>query len=225
MLKEGDIVYIHFVGGVKDTGEIFDLTREDIAKKEGIFNKDFVYKPVPIIIGAKMVLQGLEEEIKKMDVGESKTIELEPKKAFGERDPSLIKHFSLSEFKKQNIDPKVGDIITVNNIRGRIISISGGRVVVDFNHPLAGKTILYDVEIIKKVDEKIEKVKAILEFYLRKEDVLKEINVEERNGEIIVFDRKNLIENSLKEIIANTVLKWVKEVEKLTFLTTFKRQK
>ena len=171
-----------------------------------------------------MILPALEEEIKKMKVGEKRTIELPPEKAFGKRDPSLIKHFSLRDFKKQDIEPKVGEIISVNNIRGKIISISGGRVIVDFNHPLAGKTLVYEVEIIRKVDEKKEKIKAILEFYLRKDKLLEAIEIE-TNEEVKIIDRKNLIDNTLKKIIANTVLQWIKNVKKVMFVTEFVKNK
>ena len=64
-MKEGDFVRIDYVGRIKGSGEIFDLTKEDVARKNGIYNPNMNYKPVPIIIGARMVIKGLEDALKR----------------------------------------------------------------------------------------------------------------------------------------------------------------
>lgn len=52
-MNTGDFIYIDFIGGVKDTREIFDVTVEDVAKKENVYNPDAKYKPIPIIVDDK----------------------------------------------------------------------------------------------------------------------------------------------------------------------------
>ncbi|MEM5824563.1 MAG: FKBP-type peptidyl-prolyl cis-trans isomerase, partial [Candidatus Aenigmatarchaeota archaeon] len=136
-MKKGDVVYIDYVGRIKDTNEIFDLTIEEIAKKEGIYNPNYTYKPIPIVVGFGFVIKGLDEEIEKMNEGEEKIVEIPPEKAFGKRDENLVKTFNLSDFKKQDVELKVGEFVNINGILGKVLSISGGRVVIDFNHPLA----------------------------------------------------------------------------------------
>jgi FKBP-type peptidyl-prolyl cis-trans isomerase 2 len=90
-MQKGDFVYISYVGRIKESGEIFDTTSEEIARKEGVYNPEIKYEDVPIIIGAGFVIPGLDEELEKMNVGEKKIVEIEPKKAFGERREDLIK--------------------------------------------------------------------------------------------------------------------------------------
>ena len=166
-MKEGDFIRIDYVGRITESKEIFDLTIEDVAKKEKIFKPEINYGPIPVIIGAGIVVGGLENELKKMKVGDKKKIVVKPDDAFGERKSEFIKLVPISEFKKQNIEPYPGMSVNISRLRGRVISVSGGRVRVDFNHPLAGKTLEYDLEIKEKIINKKEKIKAILEFFLK----------------------------------------------------------
>ncbi len=164
-MEKGDCVKINYIGRIKGTGEIFDLTYEDIAKKEGIYNPKIKYGPVSIIVGSGMVLKGLDDEIKKMKVGEKKKITLKAKDAFGERDPRLVKTVPESELKKNGFVPRPGLIVDFSGIKGRIQSVSSGRVRIDFNNPLAGKDVEYEIEVIEKIDDKNQKIKHTLEFF------------------------------------------------------------
>lgn len=219
-MNTGDFVYIDYVGRVKDTGEIFDLTKEDLAKKEGIYSPEIKYKPIPIIVDAKFILAGLNKAIKEMKVGEKKKVEIKPEDAFGERNPSLVQLIPASSFKAQNIEPKVGETVNISGFRGRIVSISGGRVKVDFNHPLAGKTLEYEIEIVGEIKDTQEKVEAIVFYFtgIEKEDFevrLKEKNVEIEFKKIFNFTRE------VKERIAKAIKEWVK-IEEVRFIDVFK---
>lgn len=165
-MKDGDIVYIDYVAKIKENDQIFDLTIEEIAKEKGIFDPRVKYKPIPLIIGEKMVIKGLEEGLKKMKIGEKRMFEIPPEDAFGTRKEYLIKLIPQSVFRENKIEPEIGKVITINGRVGRIMSISGGRVKVDFNHPLAGKTLIYEVKIVKKAKMKNEKINAILSCFL-----------------------------------------------------------
>jgi len=215
-MEEGSFIRIDYVGKIIESGEIFDLTKEDVAKKENIFNPEVNYGPVPIIIGAEVVVKGLENELKKMNVGDKKKIIVKPEDAFGERKVEFIKLVPMSEFKKQNIDPYPGMPVTISRLRGRIISVSGGRVRVDFNHPLAGKSLEYDVEIKEEITEQKEKIKAILEFFLKKKD--NDVLIENETAKIKV---KEEISSMTKKTIANMIMKWVKNIKKIQFIEEF----
>ncbi|MEM5802000.1 MAG: FKBP-type peptidyl-prolyl cis-trans isomerase [Candidatus Aenigmatarchaeota archaeon] len=219
-MKTGDFIYIDYVGRVKDTGEIFDLTIEEVARKEGVFNPNIKYKPVPIVVDAGFVIKGLDEALKEMKVGEKKTIEIPPEKAFGERDENLIRLIPLSLFKEKNIDSTPGSYVMINNIRGRIISNDGGRVKVDFNHPLAGKKLQYDVEIKKEIIDISEKIKAIIYYFsgIEFDEILVEIK-----GKIveIKFDKKISLNLNLESKIADEIKKWIKDVEKVRFVSEY----
>jgi FKBP-type peptidyl-prolyl cis-trans isomerase 2 len=221
-MNAGDFVYIDYVGRVKDTGEIFDITKEDLAKKENLYRENFKYGPVAVIIDSDLILPGLNEEIKKMTVGEKKTFEVKPEKAFGERNPELIKLIPESTFKQQDIDAVPGSYVTINRMRGRIASVDGGRVRVDFNHPLAGKILLYEVEVAGEIKESEGKIKAVICYFtgLDNEDV--DLKMAAGEAEIIFKKKINLpIEG--KEMAAKNILKWVSGMEKVKFSEVFEK--
>ena len=72
-------------------------------------------------------------------------------------------------FLEKNVNPKPGMTLALDNNLVKIVSVSGGRVLVDFNNPLVGKEIEYDFTIEKKVDELNEKIKSILDFFLNQD--------------------------------------------------------
>jgi peptidylprolyl isomerase len=158
-MKEKEFVEIDYIGSVKETGEPFDFTTGESAKKHG------VEKPIIIIVGAGHVIRGLEEEITKHKVGDEFEIDIPPEKAFGPRIGKLVKLIPYREFKKHDLSPYPGMRIDFDGIPGTVRSVSGGRIIVDFNHPLAGKTLHYWLRINRKVAKKSEKAEALLGFY------------------------------------------------------------
>ena len=133
-MKKGDFLRLEYTGRVQETDEVFDTTIEKVAEEEGIQLENKIYGPIPIIVGAGHVLKGIEDSLIDMDEGDEKEIEIPPSEGFGERDPKLIQLIPMSEFRKQSIKPQVGMSITSEGSTGKIRSISGGRVRVDFNH-------------------------------------------------------------------------------------------
>jgi len=179
-VKKGDVIRLHYTGKIKETGEIFDTTREDVAKKAGIYSEKGIYGPVPIAVGAGHVLKGLDKRLEGLEVGRQYKIEIPPEEGFGRRDPKLIKTFTLGQFRRQGITPFPGMPVEIESesgrkLKGRVLTVSGGRVRVDFNHPYAGKHLLYEVEIVEKVEDPIEKIKAMIELRLPMVDVGKVI--------------------------------------------------
>src|SRR3989338_7894131 len=144
-MQKDDFVKISYTGKLKEAGQIFD-------KAEG----------VQIIVGEGFVIPGVDEALLEMKVGEKKTFEVEPAKAFGDRNPDLLKLVPESEFRKRDIEPRVGMPVDADNLRGRVISVASGRVRVDFNHPLAGKVLVYDLEVKEKIEKPEEKISVAL---------------------------------------------------------------
>ena len=139
-MQKGDLISIEFTGRDTTTNKIFDTTNESVGQKEGLPpNKK--YGPVTILVGAGEILAGLDAELLEMKVGEQKTVALAPPAAFGERNPQLVKVVPLGEFKKNNVSPVPGTIVNANDMLGKVQSVSGGRVRVDFNSEFAGKTV------------------------------------------------------------------------------------
>lgn len=222
-MNSGDFVSINYVGRIKDTGEIFDLTYEDIAKKEDVFDQKVKYGPVTIIVDGKFLLKSLNDAIKEMKVGEKKKIELTPDKAFGDRNPELIKLIPEAKFKEQNIDVYPGAVVTVNRLQGKVLSIDGGRVRVDFNHPLAGKTLEYEIEIVGEIKDNVEKIKSVIFYFvgIEKEDV--EIKLSEKEVEM-EFKKKYDLHSQTKSLIASTITQWIAGIETVKFVDIYKKE-
>jgi len=160
-----EIVRVSFTGKVKDTGKVFDTTYAEIAKSADIFNEHLSYGPTPMILGDNRLIAGLEDALSKMKPKESKTVLIPPKNGFGERDPELVKLVPLKVFKANGIEPAPGMVIVLeNNLPGRVQSVSGGRVRVDFNHELAGKTLEYELKLEERITDSDGKIRALFEL-------------------------------------------------------------
>jgi len=210
-MQEGDFIEIDYVGRIKDTGEIFDLTDEKLAKEKGIYNEKIKYKPAKIIVGEKFVIEGLDEILKEMKVGEERTVTIPPEKGFGNRDPKLVKVISESELRKQKIVPVPGMILDFGNMKARIQSVNSGRVRVDFNNPLAGRDLEYKIKINRKIEDREEKAKIIAEFFSGEE-----LKTKIDENRVIVEEEKQIpekIEKKIAELIKKYLL-----VEKVDFV-------
>jgi FKBP-type peptidyl-prolyl cis-trans isomerase 2 len=149
---------ISFTGRIKD-GPVFDTTDAETAKKEHMHEEKRVYKPLPVILGHHQIIAGLEDAVSAMNVGEEKEVEVSPEKAYGHRKPDLIRLIPLKAFRDQKINPVPGMRLDLDGRPAKIQTIAGGRVRVDFNSDLAGKTLSYKVKVegeAKKIEEKVE---------------------------------------------------------------------
>jgi FKBP-type peptidyl-prolyl cis-trans isomerase 2 len=164
-LKKNDFIELEYVGKIKDTGLVFDTNIEQEAKK---INIDIKTRPFIICIGQNMILQSIDEFLIGKQIGKY-TLELPPEKAFGKRNRALIKTMPLSVFRQHNIQPQAGMIFTFDNLLGKISAISGGRVIVDFNNPVAGKEVVYELNIKKKITKQEEKIKSLMSIFFKKE--------------------------------------------------------
>ena len=222
---KGDFLLIDYVAKIKETNEVFDTTFEEVARKERIYREDKTYEPLLVIIGEGRVVRGLEEELQKMNVGEEREIEVEPKKAYGERDPSKVKMVPLREFSRRGITPKVGEIVEIGGLPAVVRSITGGRVIVDFNHPLAGKTIIFKVKILKKIDDELEKVKYLVHRRIRTAPVDK-IEVERKEKEIVVkLPKETYLTEDIqyaKQALAREIARYVPNVSIVKFVEEYK---
>jgi len=222
-MKEGDFVYIDYVGKIKDSGEVFDITNEQAARKEGAYREDFKYGPVPIVVGANFVLPGLNDALKEMNVGENKKVEIKPERAFGERNAEYVKLIPEARFKEQGVDVETGQYVTINRLRGKVLSADGGRINVDFNHPLAGKTLVYDLTVVGKIENDPEKVLALIYYFVGVDKDGANVTINGKEAEI-EFKKKQDIHTETKETIATNVLKYVGGIEKVKFVDIFENK-
>jgi FKBP-type peptidyl-prolyl cis-trans isomerase 2 len=162
--EKGELVLIDYVG--RTDGEIFDLSSEEKAKENDVYEEQRNYNPIPVLIGEEYIIEGLEDEVKEMDVGEEREVEIPAEKAYGERDSDAMETFPEKEFKKQDVNVSVGERVMVGRRQGRVVSKGSGRVRIDFNHPLAGKDLEYWVKVQEKVEDDEEKARYIFDYRL-----------------------------------------------------------
>ena len=163
-IKKNDFIELVFTGKTKD-GNIFDTNVPSEAKKIDLKIEE---KPFVICVGQKMVVEGLDDSLEGKEIAKKYQIELPPKKAFGEREREKVRLIPLNIFTEKNIMPKQGMVLHLDYQLVRIASVSGGRVLVDFNNPLAGKEVVYEFTIVKKINEDKEKIDSIIDYFLRK---------------------------------------------------------
>ncbi|BBD73783.1 peptidylprolyl isomerase [Sulfodiicoccus acidiphilus] len=163
MFKDGDFIYIDYTLKIKDNGKVVDTTIEEEAKKNEIYESDKKYSPQLVILGEHRVIKGLEEGLYNLNVGDEVELEVPPEKGFGERDPGKVRVVPLSELRRQKVDPYPNMLLRMaDGGYATVKSVSGGRVVLDLNHPYAGKSLVYKVKVVRAIEDKAEKVKALL---------------------------------------------------------------
>ena len=169
---DGDFVLIKITGRTQK-GTVFRVSSEEDAKKAGIYDenraKQGMYTPEFAIVGKPGFLnEGLTETIKDMNFFEKKSVRIPPTKAFGKRDPQKIERIGIAKFRKLNEgkNPEIGKEFAKQSQgqvqRGTITNVLQGRVIIDYNHPLAGQSIDYNLEIIDKIEDFNEKVEYFM---------------------------------------------------------------
>jgi len=162
-LQKGDFILIDYTAKVKETNEVFDTTIEETSKKEHLHKEGEIYEPKLVVIGEGWVLKELDEKLTTMEPKKPQTVEIPPDKAFGPRDPEKVKRVPLKQlFAKDIHNPTIGMRIDYGGKNATIRSIGAGRVLLDFNPPLAGKTLIYDVTVNKKLETNEEKIAALI---------------------------------------------------------------
>ncbi len=162
--QKNDFLEVEFIGRIKD-GEVFD---SNVAEELNKLNPNQQAKPFIFPLGQDMFLKGIENFLIGKEVG-SYELELSPKDAFGFRDPSMVQMIPMKIFIEHKINPIPGTILNFDNKLGKVLTVSGGRVMIDFNGPLAGKDVIYSVKVLRKVENIDEKVKSLVEFLFRRE--------------------------------------------------------
>jgi FKBP-type peptidyl-prolyl cis-trans isomerase SlyD len=209
-IKKGDFIEIDFVGRIKDSGAIFDLTKKDVAEKEKISNKSADYSPRIVCVGNQDVVKGLDDYFIGKEAGKKYQLDIDVDEAFGRKDPKLIKMMPLNTFKKQNMKPFPGLQVNIDGNYGTIRTVSGGRVLVDFNHPLSGKEVSYDLEIKRIVTKDSEKVSGVLKGL-----VSKDVKCEVKAG-IAKIDLD--LPKEFQKILSDRITQLVKTVKKVEFV-------
>jgi len=228
-VKNGDFILLDYTERVVDTDQIIYTTRKDIAEKYGIVESNRIYEPELIIVGEGWLLEPFDKALSGKVVGKEYKIEVPPEKAFGKIDPKKIETFSFRELRRKNIRPEVGKEIEIGGRIGIVRLIGSGRVIVDFNHPLAGKTLEFTFKILKKITDDKEKIKYMVKKRIKGIN-LKDINVrispKKKEVQITLPERYISDPNAaiMKKGISMDIFKYFKDISSVVFIDRFSRE-
>lgn len=227
-LTKGDFILLNYSAKVKETNEIFDTTYEEIAKKEQLYKEGEIYEPKLIVLGEGWVLKPLDEAILEMKLGKVKIVEIPPDQAFGQRNPDKIKRVPLKHLMSKGKTPVLGMRVEYNGKMASVRSIGAGRVLLDFNPPLAGKTLIYEAVVDKKIKTKKEKIQALIHRRIPLADQTKfGIVLEEKALTLNMPEDTFYIEGIqiAKRGIAMDIQRFLSDILKIDFVETFKAPK
>jgi peptidylprolyl isomerase len=226
-LQKGDFILINYVAKVKETNEVFDTTKEDVAKKEHLHKEGQIHEPELVVIGEGWVLKALDDALTTMDLNTPSTVEISAEKGFGQRDPEKIKRVPIKQLYAKEINPVVGARIEYQGKSATIRSIGAGRVLLDFNAPLAGRTLIYDVTVIKKLETAEQKIGALVHRRVPvvEEDKFK-LSIKGCDLTINMPEETFYVEGIqiAKRGIAMDIQKFVPELIETQFIETFKTE-
>ncbi len=132
VVKKDDKVKIHCKVSLKD-GTVFQNTRPG--------------KPLEFTVGSEQMPRGLDRAVRGMKLNERKKVTVESKDAYGKRNEDLVMKFFKDELPK-SFEPRIGMVVKIQNIQGTVVNIDETEVVLDCNHPLAGKDVVFDIKVV-----------------------------------------------------------------------------
>jgi FKBP-type peptidyl-prolyl cis-trans isomerase 2 len=156
VVKNGDTVSVNYILTLED-GTVKDTSYEDIAKANNIYIAERPYEPLTFAIGQQQMIPGFEQGVVGMTVGEKKKITLQPDQAYGNPDEKLVQVISGSIFEQAGIEAKVWETFNFQFAPGTVKAIDEvtGDITIDLNHPLAGQTLTFDIELVSIEDANV----------------------------------------------------------------------
>lgn len=136
--KNGDTVDVHYTGKLDD-GTVFDSSKGK--------------EPLQFTLGTGQVIPGFEEPVVGMEPGQSKTIHIPSDRAYGPHQPDMVIEVPKDQL-PEGMEPGVGDQLQVSQPDGRayvvtVTNVSDASITLDANHPLAGKDLTFDIELVE----------------------------------------------------------------------------
>lgn len=151
-VEAGSTVRLAYVGRFED-GSVFATSDPELADQHGLRSTatdEQSVSPLSFTVGAGEVISGLDEAVVGMTTGEEATITAPPEDAYGEYDPDRVREYDAKTFEQMvGAPPEIGlHVEAKNDLHGDVTAVSDGTVEVDFNHELAGKQLIFDVEVL-----------------------------------------------------------------------------
>ena len=223
-IQKSDFILVDYTGKVKETGEVFDTTSEETAKENKFYKEGEIYEPRLVVVSEGWVLKALDEALLTFKIRKNETVEIPPESAFGNRDPEKVKLVPLRRLAARGITPKLGAQIEYDKRLATVRTMGSGRVTLDFNPPLAGKTLVYEVTVQKKLITAEEKISALIHRRMPSVDVEKfDFKVGKANVTMNMPEEALYVEGIqlAKRGIALDIQRFLPELTTVKFIETF----
>lgn len=226
-MEKGSLILIDYTAKVKDSDEIFETTVEENAKKSNLYDPGIKYEPRLVSIGEGWVLKGLDEILTTAKIGDKLNVDIPPEKAFGMRDQNKVRMIPQRKFGDKADEIKAGDVVDIDDRRGFVRFIGSGRVQVDFNHRLAGKTLNYDVNVLKVLKTDEEKASSLVKrrFFVEGDKIV--ISLVKPELAIALPEEAFLIDGLqiIKKAVSTDLFKFLPTIESVKFLEIYNKSK
>jgi len=225
-INNGDFLLVNYTLKVKETGEIVGTTIESVAKEAKLYRGEEHYEPFFVIVGEGWVPKGLDEALPGYEVGKANTIELPPEKAYGVRDPKKVRLVPLRKFRADGLTPVPGLQVNVDGKTAQVRAVGAGRVQVDYNHPFAGRTLIYDLTVERLVETDEDKIRNLIHRQISSVDQKKfGVEIEDGKLEVEVPEEAFFLEGLqvVKRTLTAEIEKFFPKYGKVIFVETFKK--
>ncbi len=137
VVEDGDRVQVEYTGKM-ETGAVFDESAPEA--------------PLEFVVGSGQIISGFDRAVIGMEPGEEKTVVIEPVDAYGERDEEMVAVLARTDLPAE-YKPEQGMSIRLQDNMGRpvpgtIVTVGSDSIMVDLNHPLAGKTLTFEIKVV-----------------------------------------------------------------------------
>ena len=225
-VNKGDFIMVDMTGSSVETGEVFDTSSEETAQAEGLYEEGRSYGSRLVIVGDGYVLRGLDEKLPGTAFEEEVEIEIDPQDAFGERNPDDLETVPYRVLRSKGINPYVGAELEIDGRSAIVRSVGAGRVQVDYNHPLAGRKIVYKLKVVEHITDEKDIMRALLgrrflgietkEFKLKKTKKKLRIGIPDQ-----IFFGENI--QIAKRGVALDILRYFEDIYEVEYYESIKR--
>jgi peptidylprolyl isomerase len=222
-LEKGSLILLDYTAKIKDTDNIIETTIEEDAKKSGTHDPSRNYEPKLISVGEGWVLKGLDEALSTANEGDKMDVEISPDKGFGERDPSKIRMIPQRKLGDKSDEVSIGDEIEIEKRKGIVRYVGSGRVQLDFNHRYAGRVLLYNINIVKKIQTDDEKVKSLTRRWIPLKDDKIKFEIKGPILELFLPEETFLLDGIqiIKGAVSNEIFKYVPSITSVKFIEEY----
>lgn len=165
-MEDGTIVHVDYELYNNESGELIETTREAVAKEHDAHQESRTYEPMVCVVGGGQLIPGFEAALGEAKKGKETEVVIAPEDAYGEKDASQIETISIDKLIRAVKDPNalyIGAPVTIGNRQGYLSYLAAGRARIDYNHPMAGKSLKYSFNIVDVVEGKEDQVVALLQ--------------------------------------------------------------